>query len=129
MKDQVFLNIYSFSNPALHTEWASLLGDKYCHSMPFSLKFVDDINDAHVIAWDGVITPKGHHYMDKVVEKLKSGALLLLMGEARTLFKDSPIVELLNLDQIRYVELTGWSLLPEDMIQTLKSCHQKTTHV
>ncbi len=129
MKNQSSLNIYCFNQPALNTEWDSLRSDKYKNALPFEWKIVENLEDAQVIAWDGVISPKGRHYTEQVIQKLKDGALLLLMGEGRTLFKDSSVVELLDLDQIRYVELSGWSLLPEDILATLEVCNQKIAHV
>lgn len=129
MKNQTTLNIYCFNQPALNTEWDSLRSDKYRGTLNFDWKFVENLDEAQIIAWDGVITPKGRHYTEKIIQKLKDGALLLLMGEGRTLFKDSSLVELLDLDQIRYVELNGWSLLPEDILATLEVCNQKIRHV
>ena len=29
------LKIFSLGQPLMHTEWRSILGDKYCHALPF----------------------------------------------------------------------------------------------
>lgn len=129
-KSSIFvLKIYLLPQPLFSTEWLSILGDKYVNCAPIRWEFVEDIKDSHVIAWDGVITPKYTFHLEEIQNQLKSGKILLLQGEARTLYKNHPFVELVDLNQLTYVELPGWSVLPEQIIAALLQCHQKLAHV
>jgi hypothetical protein len=65
----------------------------------------------------------------RVKEMLKDGTLLLLIGEGRTLYRDFPMVKMIDLDLIPYVELPGWGILPEEMLACLETCYQKLIHV
>lgn len=123
------LKIFLFSQPILSTEWLSLLGHKYHASLPFSWEFTQVLEEANVIAWDGVLTPKMKSYQDRLFKKLETGAILLLQGEARTMLENHPFVTLISLNQLRYVELPGWSVLPEEIMMALTICHQKLSHV
>ncbi len=123
------LKIYLFSGPLLSTEWPSLLGDKYVHALKFSWEFVNVPEEADVIVWDGVISPKLSIYADRVMSRLQVGKVLLLTGEARTLYENHPFVKLLQLDQLRYVEVPGWSVLPEELLEAMTSCYQKLGYV
>lgn len=119
------LKIFLFSQPLLTTEWPALMGNKYARALSFPWEFTDSIENADVIAWDGVVSEKMKLYQDNIIDRLKSGAVLLLQGDARTLFENHPFVSLITLDQLRYVELSGWSVLPEELLAALVSCHQK----
>ncbi len=129
MNKPEILTIFCFSQPLVHTEWWSLLGDKYCHSLPFQWKIVEDPNEAKVIAWDGVITPKGNSRVVQLRKLLGEGRILLLQGEARTALARHPLVELISLEGIKVVELPGWTVLPEELIHTLEQCFQKLADV
>lgn len=122
------LKIYNFSHPLVKTEWMSILGDKYRDALPFSWEIVDDHTSADVIVWDGVIGPKSKA-INSVLEELKKAKILLLMGEGMTSLKSHPLVNLIDLDQIKYVEVSGWSILPEDILSALETCYQKFSHV
>ncbi len=128
-KDIPVLKIFLMSQPLANTEWSSLLGDKYLGSTSFRWEFVENIQDSEVIAWDGVITPKFSIFKDQIFSLLASGRVLLIQGEARTLYKSHPFVELFNLESVKLVELPGWSVLPEEMISALELCRQKLGHV
>ncbi len=123
------LKIFFLSQPLLHTEWLSLMGDKYCHSMPFKLEVTHDVESAQIVAWDGVITAKSASLMKSVLGLLKDNKILLIQGEARTLFKDHPIISQVDLELLNYVEMPGWSVLPEEMIAALEICLQRVSHV
>lgn len=123
------LAIYQVSHPYLMTESFSLLGDKYLHALPFSLKFVQNVEEADVIIWDGVITPKNHLLSEMILEEMKKTKVLLLLNDSMTLFKDHPIVKMFDPINLNYVELTGWSTLPEEFLEALKLCHQKLRNV
>ena len=129
-KNEIFvLKIYLLPQPLFSTEWLSILGDKYRNCANMRWEIVEDIKDCHVIAWDGVITPKYKIHQEEIFQQLQSGKILLLQGEARTLYKNHPFVELIDLGKISYVELPGWSVLPEQIIAALLQCHEKLAHV
>lgn len=119
------LKIHCLSQPLLHTEWDSLMGDKYAHALPFTVEFVDQWEEAEIIAWDGIITVKNAYHMEKIIAALKAGKKLLLQGEARTAYRDNPLAKLVDLEGLAYEELPGWCVPPEDILQIL----QKLKHV
>lgn len=123
------LAIYQVSHPFMMTESFSLLGDKYLHALPFSLNFVDKMDEADVIIWDGVITPKNHVLAEMILEEMKKTKVLLLLNESMTLLKNHPIIKMFDPINLNYVELTGWSTLPEDFLGALELCHQKLRNV
>lgn len=129
MKDKNSLKIFNVSHPFIMTEALSLLGDKYNQALPFELVYVDDIGLAEVIVWDGIITPKNHSMIQIILEEMKRFKVLLILNDSMTLFKDHPIVKMFDPTNLNYVELTGWSLLPEELLQALKLCHQKLQNV
>jgi hypothetical protein len=125
MKEQPVLRIFCMSHPVLHTEWLSLQGDKYRGAMPFDVVMSTNFDDAHVVVWDGIITPKNAFYLKPLMEKIKQSKVLLLQGETRTLYTGHPFVKLVNLDQFKYVELPGLTVIPEDLLKALEQCYQK----
>lgn len=130
MKEKtVSLKIYSFSHPLIQTEWLTILGDKYNRTLPFEWEMTADMKAAHVIAWDGVITPKNEALVEELLNEVKGNKLLLLIGESMTLLKNHPIVKIFDPKEINYVELAGWSILPEEILATLELCQQKLNHV
>lgn len=130
MKNEVQpLRIYNFSHPLMKTEWLSLAGDKYNGVLSFPWEIVSDYATADVVVWDGVISPKMSEAVTRLLEDLKNTKVLLLMGESMSSLRDHKIVKLVELDQIRYVELPGWSVLPEDILGAIEQCHQKLKHV
>lgn len=128
-KQTASMKIFLFSQPLLTTEWLSLMGDKYARSLKFQWELTDSLEAADVIAWDGVLTSKLKFYQDRLLKKLEKGSILLLQGDMRTLLENHPFVQLISLNQLRYVELAGWSVLPEEMLAALVSCQQKLPHV
>ncbi len=123
------LKIYSLGHPLMTTEWRSILGDKYCHALSFDYAITDNMDEASVIAWDGVISLKQRRIQPQIEAQLKKGKVLLMMGESQTLFQDFPIVRLFNSPEIATIQLTGWSVLPEELLAALEACYQKITHV
>ncbi len=123
------LKIFSLSQPLMHTEWLSILGDKYCHALPFDYVLTDNMQEASVIAWDGVISLKQRRIEKELVAEFSSGKILLRMGEAETLFKDHPFVKIFNDQNIPTIHLNGWSVLPEEILSALEACFQKLHHV
>ncbi|MCM2351506.1 MAG: hypothetical protein NDI69_15900 [Bacteriovoracaceae bacterium] len=123
------LKIYNVSHPFLGTESFSLLGDKYLHALPFKVEYVDAIDAADVIVWDGIMTPKNHDLIQVILEEMKRSKVLLLFNDSMTLLKYHPLVKLFDPTNLNYVEITGWSLLPEEILQALELCHQKLRNV
>ena len=60
---------------------------------------------------------------------LKSGKILLIMGQSSTLFQDHPMVKYFNNSDASTVHLNGWSVLPEEILDALDTCYQKIIHV
>ncbi len=123
------LRIYTFSHPLMHTEWLTLAGDKFFKTLPFEWEMVKDLSSAQVITWDGVITPKNEPLVAEVLKELKSNKILLLIGESMTLLKNHPMVKILDPKELKFVEVAGWSILPEEILSALELCHQKLNHV
>lgn len=127
-QNQSVLKIYHLSHPLHQTEWLSVLGDKYSHALHFKWEEVEEIENSHIVVWDGVITQKNKYYIDSILPQLKTKTVLL-MGEARTLLKDEPSVKIYSNTEASVVELPGWSVLPEDILAVLEACYKKMTHV
>lgn len=123
------LAIYQVSHPFMMTESFSLLGDKYLYALPFSLNFVDKMDEADVIIWDGIITPKNHVLAEMILEEMKKTKVLLLLNDSMTLLKNHPIIKMFDPINLNYVELAGWSTLPEEFLGALELCHQKLRNV
>ena len=123
------LKIFSLGQPLMHTEWKSILGDKYCHALPFDYTLTDNIDEAGVIAWDGVISLKQRRIESELIAHLQKGKVLLRMGESQTLFADHPYIKLFQSPEIATIQLTGWSVLPEEILAALEACYQKMTNV
>lgn len=123
------LRIYNFGHPLMHTEWPTLMGDKYHHTLPFEWEMVNDVTAAQVVTWDGIITPKNQSMVENMMGEMKGNKILLLIGESMTLLKNHPIVKLLDPKDLNFVEVAGWSILPEEILAALESCHQKLNHV
>ncbi len=123
------LRIYNFSHPLMHTEWVTLVGDKYHRTLPFEWEMVKNIASAQVIAWDGIITPKNQNIVDELLISLKENKILLLIGESITLLENHPVVKMIDTKGFKFVEVAGWNILPEEILAALESCHQKLNHV
>jgi hypothetical protein len=128
-QEKMVLKIFCLHQPFISTEWKSLMGDKFCYALPFNLSFVESIEDASVIVWDGVVSNKMKRILPDIIAQFQKGKVLLLMGESQSLFKDSRYVELFNMENIHFVQLTGWSVLPEDILGALETCYQKMINV
>jgi hypothetical protein len=122
------LKIYSLAQPLLHTEWISILGDKFSAALDFEIEFTDDPMSAQVIAWDGVVSPKLRRLLPQL-QLLLEGKTLLLMGESRFLYEKSPLVALYPLKNKKIIQLPGWSILPEEILKLLNECYQAADDV
>lgn len=127
--NQVALKLFNFSHPLVHTEWLSLLGDKYSSALPFKLEVVDSPASAQVILWDGIITAKNKAYVEKMLSGEGTNPIFLLLGESMTLVESNPEVELVDRSKLQYVEIPGWNVLPEELLNAFQSCYQKLKHV
>jgi len=76
-----------------------------------------------------VITPKNHVLAEMILEEMKKTKVLLLLNESMTLLKNHPIIKMFDPINLNYVELTGWSTLPEEFLGALELCHQKLRNV
>lgn len=123
------LKIFNFSHPLMQTEWMTLMGDKYHRTLSFEWEMVNDIESAAVVTWDGIVTPRNRELVEKMLTQLKGNKILLLIGESMTLFKDHPVVQSFETNELKIIEVPGWSLLPEEILGALETCHQKLTHV
>jgi hypothetical protein len=122
------LKIFNYSHPLLQTELLSLLGDKYVHALPFPWEFVQDLEAAEVVVWDGVMSPRNKYYTDELLRKLET-KVLLLTGEAMTSLKASKKVSLVDESKFQVVRLTGWNVLPEEILSALEAAYKKLHHV
>lgn len=123
------LRIYNFSHPLMATEMLSLLGDKYSDTLSFPWEFTQDYQRSDIVLWDGVLTIKNEESVSKVLEHVRSGKVLLLVGESMTLLKDHPMVKLADTSGLNVVEVPGWNILPEEILSAFESCHKKLNHV
>lgn len=121
--------IFCLANSMMSTELLTLRGSKYADALPFDFEFSQNLQEASIIAWDGVIASRASREIQKIIEALRNGKILLLLGESYSLFKGFPSVETLPLENLNVVELTGWTVLPEDLLVGLEKCHQKLSHV
>lgn len=123
------LKIYNFSHPLMMTEVMSLVGDKYAQTLPFDWELSSDYAASDVVLWDGVITVRNRTIAEALIEDVKKGKVLLLIGESMTLLKDHPMVKLLNPENLNLVEVPGWNVLPEEILAALEACYKKSKHV
>lgn len=124
MKQNQSLKVYNFSHLLLHTEVTAILGDKFIQSLPIFWEITSDIEKSNVIIWDGLITTKNKVFVDKVIEEIKKGRVLLLLRDnARNVARS------VNLEGLNYVELSSWSALPEEILLALNECHKKLSNV
>lgn len=128
-KQKPKMTLFCLSQPVVDTEWASLLGDKFSQAMPFELSLSTELGTAQVIAWNGLLTPKSIDVYEMVLSKLRDGAVLLLLGEARTLFQGHPFVKFADTTNFKVVELPSWAILPEELLNGLELCWEKIKHV
>lgn len=130
MKNEFELKIHLLDHTILATEWTSLLGDKYRYALDFNWSLVDNIQDANVLAWDGILTAKNHQMMKKMLETVKEEKkILLLQREAQTLFEGHPFVKFISTTNLNVVEVDSGNILPEDLLRALETCFRKLSHV
>ncbi len=130
MKEQIEpLRIYNFSHPLMMTEIFSIAGDKFANALSFNWEMTTNYEIANVVLWDGIITPKNQVFVDKILKDIKSGKILLLIGESMTLLMNHPGLKILKPENLNYVELTGWNILPEEILSALEVCHKKLKYV
>ncbi len=123
------LKIYSLGHPLSNTEWWSILGDKYCHALPFNYEITNSLEDASIVAWDGIITLKQMGQLQTLESELKKGKVLLIIGDTQSLYQDHPMIKFFDSAEIATIYLNGWSTLPEELFAALEACFQKIVHV
>ncbi|MFL5785142.1 MAG: hypothetical protein ACJ76H_11055 [Bacteriovoracaceae bacterium] len=126
--EKASLNVYCLGGPLLSTEWAGLMGDKYREHMSFTPVLVATPEEAQVIVWDGVTTPKSQRLIQDLLNSVSDKVIFRLTGEAPTFFQDHPFVRL-NRREISSVHLPPSRVLPEEILEALEECRQKAGHV
>ena len=106
-----------------------MTGDKYSRALPFAWELTTDYDAADVVLWDGVITARNRSVAERVLADARGTKVLLLVGESATLFQNNPLVELVDPVAINAVELPGWNVLPEDILEALAKCHKRVNRV
>lgn len=128
-KKNTTLKLFNFSHPLMNTEMYSIAGDKYSGTLSFTFEFVDNINDSDVVLWDGLITSKNKNVAEIILGLIGPERILLLIGESLTLFREHPMVKLIDYKNLNLMELPGWNVLPEEILQTLTECYKKLKNV
>jgi Ni,Fe-hydrogenase III small subunit len=123
------LLIYQLSHSLMVTEILALAGAKYASSMPFTWELTDDYETSDIVLWNGILSLKNEEFLTKIIDDIRSRKVLLLIGEAITLFTDHPFVKVPDLGDLKMVEIPGWSALPEDLLMALESCEKKLKNV
>lgn len=123
------MKIFSLGHPLRNSEWWSILGDKYCHALPFDYEFTNSLEDASIVAWDGIITLKQIGNVQALESELQRGKVLLLIGEVQSLYHNHPMIKFFDPAGIATVHINGWSALPEELLAALEACYQKVVHV
>lgn len=120
--------IYCLGGPLLSTEWNSIMGDKYREHLNFEPVLVSTPDEAQVIVWDGVITPKSQVMISELIDRVSEKTVFLLTGEAATLFQDHPFVRL-NTRKLQSVFLPPSKVLPEELLESLELCRSRSVNV
>lgn len=128
-KKDAILKLFNYSHPLMNTEMYSLFGDKYSGTLPFAIEFVDELNFSDVVLWDGVITAKNRSTIEIILNAIGPNRILLVIGESQTLLENHPLVHLADTKNLNFMELPGWSVLPEEILQKLEECFKKLKHV
>jgi hypothetical protein len=123
------LKIFSLGHVLMTTEWKSILGDKYCHALPFDYLITENIEEASIIFWDGIISLKRRNLQQEVESLISRGKILLIIGESSTLFQNHKMIQYFQSPDSSTVYLNGWSVLPEEILDALDACYQKMIHV
>jgi Ni,Fe-hydrogenase III small subunit len=126
--EKASLNVYCLGGPLLSTEWVGLMSDKYREHMSFTPVIVATPEEAQVIVWDGVTTPKSRRLIRELLDAVSGKVVFLLTGEGATFFQDHPFVRL-NRREISSVHLPPSRVLPEEILEALEECRQKAGHV
>lgn len=123
------LKVFVVANPATQNEWAVLKSSKFANTYSFDWVFTDDLNQAHIFIWDGLksVTNIGTH---KKIEKLMAQEGHILLWVRHLDFLESyKTLSVIDLDQMRYVEINKTQLNPGSMIWALNECKKKLINV
>lgn len=104
------------------------MGDKYRSHMYFETVIVQTPEEAKVIVWDGVLTPKSAPVINDVIDRADKNSVFLITGEGQTLFQDHPFVKLSGRTDAA-VFLPPSRSLPEDLLEALEECRKRLNHV
>lgn len=122
------LKIFCLGGPLLATEWTSIMGDKYREHMSFEPVIVGNPEEAQVVVWDGVLTPKSSPVINEFLDKISVNTVLLITGEGPTFFQDHPFVKLRSQLESA-VFLPPSRVLPEEILEALDECRKRAPHV
>lgn len=122
------LKYYCLGGPHLSTEWASILSDKYRDYKGLSPVMVSRPEDAEIIVWDGILTPKSSPHIKELIAKASPGTVMLITGEASTFHRDHPFVRISDVD-FPAVFLPPSRVLPEELLEALDECRKRKAHV
>lgn len=122
------LKFYCLGGPLAATEWWSITGDKYRDYKGLHPVMVPSPEEAEVIIWDGVMTPKSASPINELLTRLSSKAVFLITGEAATFHRDHPFVRIDHRD-LPAVFLPPSRVLPEELLDALEECRKRRDHV
>jgi hypothetical protein len=121
------LTIYNLNNPLFRTEWVSLLGDKYFQALNSEIVLTDKLELADVIVWDGLVSPKMSRLLAEFLSKVKADRYLVLVGEGFSQNDYVSSFEAKNLANVFHI--SGWTALPEKLLELLNHLSQKKKNV
>lgn len=123
------LKIYQLPNPLMSTELLALLGNKYFEALSFRWEFVSDISQCDVVIWDGVINSKSARIYETMIPYIDDKKMLMLVRDSLAYPSENPMIKLIDLEKVQYVEISGWGALPEEILAALEQCYKKIKHV
>lgn len=122
-EEKKVLKVFTFSSILMDTELLALLGHKFT-TLPFSIEYVNSIQDSSLVIWDGIITPKNKSYVDELMNHLGPSRRALILSDMKSLWVNHPRVQTITLNE--YMDdLNAWTVLPEELLFTLENIYKK----
>lgn len=122
------LKFYCLGGPHSSTEWWSITGDKYRDYKGLNPVMVTAPEEAEIIIWDGIISPKSAAHINELLDNIAGSVVFLMTGEAATFHRDYPVVKINNRD-LPAVFLPPSRVLPEELLEALDECRKRRNHV
>jgi hypothetical protein len=126
---QIPLKIYILSHSLMKTEFLALLGDKYRAALPEGAMLVNRPDEANVIGWDGLLTPKLKPDLLNFIEANKDQKIFLILGSYLELTATHASKGGIYPDESQIVSIPRAHPLPEELLAALIECHKKINHV